>query len=352
MPVCIAGMHRSGTSMVTMLLHKSGLYLGPESDFHTPGPANPEGHLENRRFYKINQRILHQLGGGWDYPPPPPTNWTTGPLAKTKVEAETLLQKFVGREPWGWKDPRNCLTLPFWQAILGTVRVVVVVRNPLEVAESLRKRNGFSRALSLALWHAHNQRLLDAVAPSDRIITHYDMHFQDPERELRRLLSFLELPVDEEIVAEASATGLSELRHYRLTTRDLVEADGVAPAIVTLYRDICAEANWQNLDSARAVDVTQRMDATPEDRDEPADPAYAKRQDKKSGIRSRRRPLAQANARIAELEQTVRAQQIALAEHETNARKFQEMWKLVADRTEYAGKVDDELAALVRDEAT
>jgi hypothetical protein len=352
MPVCIAGMHRSGTSMVTMLLHKSGLYLGPESDFHAPVPENPEGHWENRRFYKLNQRILRQLGGGWDYPPPLPSSWTAGPLAPITVEAETLVNQFVDREPWGWKDPRNCLTLPFWQAILGTVQVVVVVRNPLEVAESLRKRNGFSRALSLALWHTYNQRLLDAVAPSDRIITHYDMHFQDPEGELRRLLNFLALPVDEDIVAEASATGVSELRHYRLTTRDLLEADDVAPAIVELYRDLCTEANWQDLDSARVVDPTQGKDPSPGDGDEPAESAYARRQDKRSGVRSRRRPLAQASARIAELEQTVRAQQIALAEHEANARKFREMWKLVADRTGYAGKVEDELAALVRDETT
>ena len=42
----------------------------------------------------------------------------------------------------------------------------------------------------------------------------------------------------------------------------------------------------------------------------------------------------------------------ALAEHEANTRKLQGMWKLVANRTEYAGKVGDELAALVRDEIT
>jgi hypothetical protein len=314
--------------------------------------VDSKGHWENRRFYKLNQRILRQLGGGWDYPPPLPTNWTTGPLTPTKVEATTLLEDFVDREPWGWKDPRSCLTLPFWQAIIGTIRVVVVVRNPLEVAESLRKRNGFSRALSLALWHSYNQRLLDAVAPSDRFITHYDMYFQDPERELRRLLSFLDLPVDEDIVEQASAAGLSELRHYRLTTRDLVDADDVTPVIVKLYRDLCAEANWQDIETARVVDMTQQTDANPEDRDEPTEPAYSRRQDKRSGVRSPRRPLVQASERIAELEQIVRAQQIALAEHEANARKFQEMGKLVADRTEYAGKVGDESGTLVGDNLT
>src|SRR5215207_3858147 len=272
MPVCIAGMHRSGTSMVTMLLHKSGLYLGPEFDLHTPGPANPEGHWENRRFFKLNQRILHRLRGGWDYPPPLPASWITGPLAPCRTEAETLVQQFADREPWGWKDPRNCLTLPFWQVILGAVRVVVVVRNPLEVAESLRKRNGFSRALSLALWHSYNQRLLDAVAPSDRIITHYGMHFRDPERELRRLLTFLELPVHEDMVEKASSARVDELRHHRLTTRDLVDANDVAPAIINLYRDLCTEASWQDADPTHAesdeAELTRQERVTNPDRDE------------------------------------------------------------------------------------
>jgi hypothetical protein len=322
MPVCIAGMHRSGTSMVTMLLHKSGLYLGPESDLHSPGPANPEGHWENRRFFKLNQRILHKLGGGWDYPPSPPTSWTTGPLAPFRTEAETLVQQFVDREPWGWKDPRNCLTLPFWQAILGTVRVVVVIRNPLEVAESLRKRNGFSRALSMALWHAYNQRLLDTIPPSDRIITHYGMHFQDPERELRRLLTYLELPVHEDAVEKASTAKVDELRHYRLTTRDLVEANDVAPAIINLYQDLCAEAEWQDDDPARIesdeMEATRRENATSLDRNELTEPPFAGRPDKgRTG--SPRQQLAEARARIAELEETVRAQRMALVESEANA---------------------------------
>jgi len=334
MPVCIAGMHRSGTSMVTMLLHRSGLYLGPESDFHAPGPANPEGNWENRRILKLNQRILHRLGGGWDYPPPAPTNWTTGSLAPVQVEAETLLQHFIDREPWGWKDPRNCLTLPFWQAILGAVRVVAVVRNPLEVAESLRKRNGFSQALSLALWHSYNQRLLDAVAPSERIITHYDMHFQDPERELRRLLSFLDLPVEEDIVEQASTAKVDGLRHHRLTTRDIANAGDVAPAIIDLYRDLCAEAKWHDDDPARIefdeMEGTRRENATSLDRDELNESSFAGRPDKgRAG--SSRQQLAEARARITELEETVRAQRVALAEREANASARQAARRLVTD---------------------
>ena len=39
MPLCVTGMHRSGTSMVARLLNVCGLDLGPEADLLPPGGA-------------------------------------------------------------------------------------------------------------------------------------------------------------------------------------------------------------------------------------------------------------------------------------------------------------------------
>ena len=66
LPICIAGMHRSGTSMVARLLNLCGLYLGPESELSPPAPDNPEGYWENKHFVGINDRILAHLDAGWD----------------------------------------------------------------------------------------------------------------------------------------------------------------------------------------------------------------------------------------------------------------------------------------------
>ena len=70
MPICIAGMHRSGTSMVTKLLHLCGLYLGEESDLMAATLENPEGYWENARFVGVNDDLLAHVGGGWDLAPP------------------------------------------------------------------------------------------------------------------------------------------------------------------------------------------------------------------------------------------------------------------------------------------
>jgi hypothetical protein len=44
------------------------------------------------------------------------------------------------REPWGWKDPRTTVTLPIWLEIFPTARVIHVVRNGVDVADSLARR--------------------------------------------------------------------------------------------------------------------------------------------------------------------------------------------------------------------
>ena len=54
--------------------------------------------------------------------------------------ARTFDATFPSR-PMAWKDPRNCLVLPFWRSVLDPpVAAVLVYRDGLEVAQSLRTR--------------------------------------------------------------------------------------------------------------------------------------------------------------------------------------------------------------------
>src|SRR5439155_14818667 len=113
MPIAIAGMPRSGTSMVAKLLHLGGLYLGREEDLEPAAPDNVDGFWENVRFVEINDAVLSSLGAGWDRPPRPAAwdEWDAA-VARTAPAARVLLAEFEEHEPWGWKDPRTSLTLP------------------------------------------------------------------------------------------------------------------------------------------------------------------------------------------------------------------------------------------------
>lgn len=241
-PVAIVGMHRSGTSMVAKLLMNAGLVLGPEEDLMPPAEENPEGFFEHLDIVRLNDEVLNAAGAGWDCPPPAGFDWTGPEFDVYRDRAQHLAAKLSGDGRWGWKDPRSSLTLPFWRSALGPLQTIAVVRNPLEVVTSLHRRNGFSIALSLTLWQIYGERILGDTTPADRVVTHYDAYFLEPEREISRILDFIGLE-SREALTSLQATTLPRLRHHRKTARDL-EAHGFSSEITDLYRRLCREAEW------------------------------------------------------------------------------------------------------------
>src|SRR5579872_1697999 len=118
MPVCITGMHRSGTSLVTRLLNLSGVYLGPDRDMMVPTGDNPEGYWENLKFVQLNDQLLQLLGGGWDCPPVD-DNWPeTESLERARKKARLIISGFAESTCWGWKDPRNSILARLWSGLL------------------------------------------------------------------------------------------------------------------------------------------------------------------------------------------------------------------------------------------
>src|SRR2546423_870535 len=223
MPICIAGMHRSGTSMITRLLNLCGLYLGATTELSATAPDNEAGFWENLYFTKLNEEALTRLGGGWDLPATLTEGWEQdAEMSPLRDEATELVRQFSSYEVWGWKDPRNSIMLPFWQRLIPDLKVVICLRNPLEVAKSLQMRNNSSLAFGLNLWLAYNQRLLSCTRPDERVMTHYNAYFYNPEAELRRLLSLLQIGAPAELVKESCSTISVPLRHSWITTQELL----------------------------------------------------------------------------------------------------------------------------------
>jgi GT2 family glycosyltransferase/glycosyltransferase involved in cell wall biosynthesis len=234
--VCIAGAHRSGTSMLTRLLHRCGLYLGPENDIMPAAADNPDGFWEHLRFVRLNDEILNAVGAAWDLPPRGKDDFEGKDLQPMRVKAQFLIEEFAGQPVWGWKDPRNSLTLPFWQSLLPNLKTVIIIRNPLEVAYSMHKRNGTSYALGLRLWEIYNRRLLAETNPQQRFLTNYAAFFTDPQTELRRIANFVGLENGEDF-AEAVSLVAVQRRHTAFTMDQMIDA-GVAQPIVALYKTL------------------------------------------------------------------------------------------------------------------
>ena len=228
--------------MITSLLHACGLDLGPKKDFLPPAPNNPLGFWESRSFLRLNNAILKQLGGRWDHPPRMVAGWEDEPsLQPLCKKASALLRRFEGCEPWGWKDPRNCLTLPLWRKLLPDANVLICVRNPLAVAESLWLRNEIAYADSFDLWLTYNRRVLAAAPIECRLVTHCEMYLRDPHAELCRVLQWAGLDVAEDKVEHACQRIAPSLMHHRMTLADLVDA-GASADLLRCYQDLCDEA--------------------------------------------------------------------------------------------------------------
>ncbi len=238
--------------MVARLLNLCGLDLGSEQDLPAPGRANPEGYWENQRVVRLNEAVLEQWHGAWDMPP------AQAPEADSAGEQRRLAAELIGtlsQQPWwGWKDPRTSLTLPFWQALLPNLQVVICLRHPLEVAASLHQRGSSSLAFALRLWESYYTRLLETAPPERRVVTHFESYFADPAAETRRVLAALHASVPDEVIERAATGALPHLRHHRVSDESL-------PARITdLYARLCAEAG----------PVYQRAQALPRSQPAPA----------------------------------------------------------------------------------
>ena len=226
--------------MLTRLLHACGLFLGSKSELMPAQADNPDGFWEHLGFVALNDELLNQLGGAWDLPPNSDENFAHAQLDPLRMKARLLIERFNSADLWGWKDPRNSLTLPFWQNLLPGMKTLIMVRNPLEVAYSMKERNGTSYSFGLRLWEIYNRRVIETASEANRLVTHYDLFFDEAERELRRIAYFIGLPDAE--VDNAAALVAAQRRHTRFGVDHLIDAR-VSAEVIELYRALIAEVD-------------------------------------------------------------------------------------------------------------
>jgi glycosyltransferase involved in cell wall biosynthesis len=228
--------------MVARMLNLCGLYLGEKKDLIPPAADNPEGFWENLHFHETNERILTRLGGSWDIPPAFPPGWETdSALDPLRQEAKRWIDAMSVHPAWGWKDPRNSLTLPFWRQLIPDLKIVVCLRHPVEVARSLSQRGYSSGLFSARLWLAYYRRCSADAPESSFLFTHYDSYFRDAGAELDRLLEFIGLPADAQTRRRAAGIVEEGRRHAQIASRKAAASE-VYPETEALYRSLCTKA--------------------------------------------------------------------------------------------------------------
>jgi hypothetical protein len=267
-PVCVIGMHRSGTSLVARLLNVLGVDLGPEASMLEPIPTdNPRGFWEQRAIMSLNDEILEQLGGHWWRLPELPPGWATSPgLLPLKRKARRLVDGlFGGDRRWGFKDPRVSVTLPFWQEVVPELRYIVCLRNPIEVAASLEARSSRrhgERRSNGDLWLSYTARCLIHTAGAPRLVISYEDLLEDTGRQLTRLGAFA-LGADATVTADAGRASdsivESSLRHHATQADPMDDAELPVEAGL-LYKLIRSAGSSTDEDRGRPLLAGETLD--------------------------------------------------------------------------------------------
>jgi hypothetical protein len=156
--------------------------------------------------------------------------------------------EFSSHELWAWKDPRCSLLLPLWRDVLTECGIdlacLLAVRNPLDVARSLAKRNAFREVESFGIWLNYNLGMLRETRDLARSLVLYDSLIDDWEPTIRRCGEELDVEWREFTVplrGQIAKVIRADLRHSDAGLDELESASCPAP-VLSLYEMLLSAA--------------------------------------------------------------------------------------------------------------
>lgn len=261
----VLGMHRGGTSAVAGLLVRLGAQ-GPRA-LMPPDADNPSGYWESTVLFDLHERLLRAAGSRWDSYTRLDLDWLRSGIAQTLSDEcqDALRAEFGNAGRFVMKDPRMCRFVPFWLRTLeheGIVpAAVLVVRDPIEVAQSLSARNGFERDLSLLIWLRHTLDAEFATRGVRRTFVWYRAVVENWKPVAERVSRDLQIAwrprtsADDEDIGRFVSAGL---HHHR---QDVDSHEDVAPVLAEWLRRTLAALRHLRGRECDASEVLAELDA-------------------------------------------------------------------------------------------
>jgi rhamnosyltransferase len=242
--IVVLGMHRSGTSAITRALNVLGVELGDRLMPAIEG-NNAKGFFEDIDINELNIEILKAIDSRWDnLAEIEPSDIESLRRTDFFLRAVELLRRKTSKYPvFGIKDPRMAKLVPFWQLVFAhckfDVAYVLAIRNPLSVAESLKKRDDFCHDKSYLLWLSHTLSSLVQTESHTRVIVDYDQFMDASQTSLAQIAKQFSLTVNKAAFEEFHSEFLSEsLRHNIYTIDDLVLDHACLPLVKDVYTEL------------------------------------------------------------------------------------------------------------------
>ena len=177
--IVVAGSHRSGTSALARVLSLIGCDL-PNHVMPPVAGDNELGYWEPATVVHAHDAFLRDIGSSWDDVAALPDGaFVSAGARELRQQLALLLHEEYGASSlFVVKDPRISRLLPLWLAVLAELQIApaiaLAVRNPLEVAGSLRARHGFTTTKSLLVWLRHTLESEQHSRGRPRSIVMYD----------------------------------------------------------------------------------------------------------------------------------------------------------------------------------
>jgi len=193
----VAGMHRSGTSLVASLVAGAGVSMGTR--LLAAGRGNERGHFEDLDFQELHQKALRANGLHGDGIVP--AGQPAVPAGLLSRARELIAARRATGKPWGWKDPRTLLFLDFWSEVAPEASWLLVFRSPWEVADSLYRRLDETTTsdplLAIHAWMHANRLLLDFARrhPGRCLVRELGQVTAEPRRTFAAIRDHLGVPL-------------------------------------------------------------------------------------------------------------------------------------------------------------
>jgi hypothetical protein len=250
---------------MTGLLSRLGVTL--PASLMAANEHNPLGYGESQAFMSFHDRILASAGSNWHDFGPFKNDWfnSTTSQAFAKELRDLIEMEFGASRLMVIKDPRISRFLAFWLEQLNELhigaRIVICLRNPLEVAASLSQRDGVSFGASLLLWLRH---MLDAEVTTrawPRSIVQYENLLVDWPGVADRIATDLSLdwPTQPVMARRDIDNFLSPtLRHHNASLEQLIAREDViecAKILYPIFRQIASTSSCRRRHASMELDV-------------------------------------------------------------------------------------------------
>ncbi|HEY6330175.1 MAG TPA: sulfotransferase [Blastocatellia bacterium] len=264
--VCVLGMHRSGTSLVAGIVNALGVFMGREERLTPKKIDNPAGFWELASIWPINDQILVSMEGTWRRPPVLKSGWELSPALSPLLEKARRLvtEEFGNHRIWGWKDPRTCLTLPFWRRVVAPSHFIICLRNPIDVWNSLALRgDGFPLDKISGLWCQYVSSAFANTVGGQRLFVWYEDLMADHARQIERIGEFLgEAFLNLESRQKAEQLIERPLSHYSTTPQEVAAFPGlpsIAADFYALIREHSSEEGWDGGQTPALQELLKRL---------------------------------------------------------------------------------------------